>query len=129
MIQSAAAKLASLKGDFGNSRSANAPATWYLAIFVDNTMAQELTGTAGVPRVAIPNDNTDWTFLVFQVTNALQIVSAASSGTWAYAGAFACLMDALTGGNAWDGWNLQQAAVIQSVGSDFAIAAGGIVIG
>ncbi|HXR42978.1 MAG TPA: hypothetical protein VN738_11270, partial [Acidothermaceae bacterium] len=103
-LLSNASKQGSLKGDYGTGHSSSAPATWYLAFFTDKTLTTELTQTGGIPRIAIANDDAHWSTSASGVTtNVLAIVSATSSGAWSQAPGYAALMDASTGGNAWDG--------------------------
>lgn len=127
-IISTVAKTASLKGDYGTSKAAGAPATWFVAYFTDNTMATELTGTGGIARIAVTNVDANWTTTSGVTSNATAITSATSTGSWSASAGFVALMDAATVGNAWDGGNLTSSVTVAAANTIVQIAIGQLTI-
>lgn len=127
-IISTTAKTASLKGDFGTTKSANAPATYFVAYFTDNTMATELTGTGGIARVSVTNVDANWTTTAGVTSNATAITSATSTGSWSATANFVALMDALTAGNAWDGGTLTTGVTVSAANTIVQIAIGQLTV-
>lgn len=127
-IMSTAAKTASLKGDFGTSKSANAPATYFVAYFTDSGMATELTGTGGIARIAVTNVDANWSTTAGVTSNVTAITSATSTGAWGSTAGFVALMDAVTAGNAWDGGNLTSSVTVAAANTIVQIAIGQLTI-
>lgn len=127
-LQSANAKTNSLKNDFGSGKGTSAPATWYIAFFVDNTMATELTGTGGISRIAVTNNDTNWSTAAGVTGNVGAINSASSTGAWASAAGFVALMSAAAGGDAWDGGNLASAVSVSAAGTVIQFAANALQV-
>lgn len=101
-----AAANASLDNDFGDNAGASAPATHYVALFRDDTYAEELTLTGGIDRFPIPNDSTHWPAAAGAektLTLAAPVDSDPSTSVWAHDATAWALMDAATGGNRWQG--------------------------
>lgn len=91
-----------LDARFGASRAAGTPATDYLALFRDDTYAEELTTTGGIDRFPIPNDGTSWPAAAAgekTLTLAASIDSDPSTSVWVHDATAWALMDAATGGN------------------------------
>lgn len=127
-ILSTVAKTASLKGDYGTSKSTNAPATVYVAFFTDSGMLTELTGTGGIARIAISNVDANWTTTAGVTSNATAFTSATSTGGWSASAGFVALMDAVTVGNAWDGGNLTSSVTVSAANTIVQIAIGQLTI-
>lgn len=128
VLKSANAKTNSLKNDYGSSKGSNSPATWYMAFFEDDTMATELTGTGGISRIAVTNNDANWTTATV-TQNAGVINSAASTGAWASSATFVALMSAATGGDAWDGGDLADPISVSAAGTVIQFAAGAFQVG
>lgn len=91
-----------LNARLGANRAAGTPATDYLALFRDDTYAEELTGTGGIDRIPIPNDGTHWPAAVDgekTLTLAAPIESDPSTGVWAHDASAWALMSAATAGD------------------------------
>lgn len=124
-----AAKTKSLQGDYGTAKGSNAPATVYLAVFADSAFATELTGTGGIPRVAISNVDAQLTTTAGVTSNVNAITSSASTGSWASTGTYACLMSTSSGaGDKWDGGALTTAVTVAAAGTVVNVAAGQLQI-
>lgn len=91
-----------LDARFGAGRAAGTPATDYLALFRDDSYAEELTTTGGIDRFPIPNDATSWPDASAGekvLTLAAPIESDPSTGVWANDATAWALMSAATGGD------------------------------
>jgi len=106
-----------IKKAFGDAKAADAPATWYVALF---TVAPGETGGGtevsggGYARVAVPNDSVNWDLLPAGATDAnldgvaddaiiknkLDIVFPQATVDWGTVTHWG-LFDAATGGNLW----------------------------
>lgn len=124
-----AAKTVDLQGVYGSSRGANAPATVYLAVFSDSAFTSELTGTGGIPRVAISNVDAQLSTTSAVTSNVNAITSSASTGSWASTGSYACLMSTASGaGTKYDGGALTTGVTVAAAGTTITIAAGQLQI-
>lgn len=124
-----AAKTIDLQGVYGTSKGANAATTMYLAIFADSAFATELTGTGGIPRIAISNVDAQLTTTSAVTSNVNALTSSASTGSWASTGQYACLMSTPSGaGTKYDGGALTTAVTIAAAGTTITIAAGALQI-
>lgn len=91
-----------LDARFGAGRAAGTPATDYVALFRDDTYAEELTGTGGVDRFAVTNNGTHWPAATGgekTLTLAAPLESDPSTDVWVYDATAWALMDAAVAGN------------------------------
>lgn len=94
---------------YGSDKAAIWPDTVYLAFFDGDPTAggTELTGTAGVTRTAVANNDTNFAAAADGVkNNAAQWSTSVSSGAWASAADYWAFYDAATGGNLLDSGQL-----------------------
>jgi hypothetical protein len=79
--------------------------------------------------MAVTNNNANWVTDAFGVTtNVLDLLSASATSAWAQAATWAVLMDASSGGNAWDGGALASPVQIRSAGDVIDIPVGALAI-
>lgn len=131
-IQDDAAANASLDDDFGDSKGAKAPATWYIAIF--DSLGNELTGTGGINRIAVANTGaaagTNWPDASARAkSNGVDVTSSSSTGAWSAAGHTVKLADTASGAATfWDGGNLSADISIPAAGYSIRFLAGNFTV-
>jgi hypothetical protein len=124
-----AAANASLDNDYGDSHGDHAPATHYLALFRDTTWDTELTGTAGVDRIPITNNSTNWPDAADgEKTLGATLESDPSTDVWDFDAQAWALMDAATAGNRGDGGELDDPLSVDDVGAVITVDAGSLVV-
>ena len=96
-----------LEGTFGSAKGTNAPATVYVAL--SSTAPAVSVGVLGniteptngsYARVAITNNDTNWTTTGRTVTNNIAVEFPTATANWDANAAYAVLYDAATAGNA-----------------------------
>jgi hypothetical protein len=123
------AKTGSLKNDYGTGHGTSSPATFYVAVFSDAAMTNELTGTGGIPRIPISNVDAQLATPGTTTSNVNTVNSSASTGAWAATGQYAALMSTASGaGDKWDGGALTNPVTVAGAGTVISIAAGQLQI-
>lgn len=103
-LGSATTKGKSLDNDYGAGAGSAAPATHQVAIYDGDPTGggTELTGTAGVTRVSVTNDSTNWPDSTGGVkANGVAFSHPASTAAWTSAGTYVALVDSVSG-DIWD---------------------------
>lgn len=125
-----AAKTIDMQGVYGTAKGSNAPATMYFAVFADSGFATELTGTGGIPRVAVSNVDAQLSTTAGITSNVNALTSSASTGAWASTGTYACWMSTSSGaGVKYDGGALTTAITVAAAGTAFTVPAGSAQFG
>lgn len=125
-----AAKTVDMQGVYGTAKGSGAPATMYLAIFADSAFTTELTGTGGIPRVAVSNVDAQFTTTAGVTSNVNGLTSSASTGAWASTGTYACWMSTSSGaGTKFDGGALTTPITVAAAGTAFTAPAGSAQFG
>lgn len=120
---------AHLDNNYGDDAGVNAPATHYVALFKDDTWAVELTTTAGVDRLPITNDSTNWPDAVDGAKeNAVELTSDDPTDVWADDAQAWALMSAPTGGYRGIGGDLDDPIENLGPGSPVVVAVGALAI-
>jgi hypothetical protein len=105
---------------------ASAPATLYLALFVDSGYTTEVTG-GSYARVAIPK--TSWAAASGGTKlNAVAIEFPTSTGAWTGTANYAALMSASTAGDRWDCGPLGAPVVVGGPGTTVTFPIGSVSI-